>query len=36
LQQARYSTILAQLRLKSAAGRLTEDDLAEVNRLLQR
>jgi outer membrane protein len=36
LQQARYSTILGQLRLKSAAGRLTEDDLAEVNRLLQR
>ena len=36
LQQARYGTILAQLRLKSAAGRLTEDDLAEVNQLLQR
>ncbi len=35
LQQARYNTILAQLRLKSAAGRLTEEDLAEVNRLLQ-
>lgn len=34
LQQARYNTILSQLRLKSAAGRLTEDDLAEVNRLL--
>jgi outer membrane protein len=34
LQQARYNTILAQLRLKSAAGRLKEDDLAEVNRLL--
>jgi len=35
LQQARYNTILSQLRLKAAAGRLTEDDLAEVNRLLQ-
>lgn len=34
LQQARYNTILSQLRLKSAAGRLSEDDLAEVNRLL--
>ncbi len=36
LQQARYTTILSQLKLKSAAGRLTEDDLAEVNRLLQK
>ncbi len=36
LQQARYNTILSQLRLKSAAGRLREEDLAEVNRLLQR
>jgi outer membrane protein len=35
LQQARYNTILSQLRLKSAAGRLSEEDLAEVNRLLQ-
>jgi outer membrane protein len=34
LQAARYSTILSQLRLKSAAGRLKEDDLAEVNLLL--
>ena len=34
LQQARYNTILSQLRLKSAAGRLAEDDLAEVNRML--
>ena len=34
LQQARYTTILSQLRLKSAAGRLKEEDLAEVNRLL--
>ena len=35
LQQARYAAILAQLRLKAAAGRLAEEDLAEVNRLLQ-
>lgn len=34
LQQARYNTILSQLRLKSAAGRLNEGDLAEVNLLL--
>ena len=34
LQQARYNTILSQLRLKSAAGRLVEEDLAEVNRML--
>ena len=34
LQQARYNTILSQLRLKSATGRLKEEDLAEVNRLL--
>jgi outer membrane protein len=34
LQQARYNTIISQLRLKSAAGRLKEEDLAEVNRLL--
>jgi outer membrane protein len=34
LQQARYNTILSQLRLKSASGRLKEEDLAEVNRLL--
>ena len=36
LQQARYNTILSQLKLKSATGRLQEDDLAEVNRLLQK
>jgi len=36
LQQARYNTILSQLRLKSAVGRLQEEDLAEVNRLLQK
>ncbi len=34
LQQARYNTILSQLRLKSGVGRLQEEDLAEVNRLL--
>jgi len=36
LQSARYSTILSQLRLKAATGRLAEEDLAEVNRLLQK
>jgi len=36
LQQARYNTILSQLRLKSATGRLQEEDLAEVSRLLQK
>ena len=36
LQQARYTTIMSQLRLKSAAGRLVEEDLAEVNRMLVR
>ena len=35
LQAARYNTIIAQLRLKSAAGRLAEEDVAEINRLLQ-
>jgi len=34
LQQARYNTILSQLRLKSAAGRLKENDLVEVNLML--
>jgi outer membrane protein len=36
LQQARYATILSQLKLKSAVGTLAEEDLAEVNRMLQR
>ena len=36
LQQARYATILSQLRLKSAAGRLKDTDLADVNLLLAR
>lgn len=36
LQQARYSTILSQLRLKAAVGRLREEDLVEVNLLLKK
>ncbi|HTD06126.1 TolC family outer membrane protein [Undibacterium sp.] len=35
LAKARYDTIMNGLRLKSAAGTLKEDDLAEVNGLLQ-
>jgi len=35
LAQARYNFILSQLRLKSAAGQLSEVDLAEVNRWLR-
>ncbi|PXX43758.1 TolC family outer membrane protein [Undibacterium pigrum] len=35
LAKARYDTILNGLRLKSAAGTLKEEDLAEVNALLQ-
>jgi len=34
LAKARYDTLLAGLKLKSAAGTLTEDDLQAVNRLL--
>jgi outer membrane protein len=34
LQQARYNYLLATLRLKAAAGLLTEDDIALVNRTL--
>ena len=34
LQSARYSAVMSQLRLKFATGRLQEEDLAEVNRLL--
>jgi outer membrane protein len=34
LQSARYNAILSQLKLKAATGRLQEEDLAEVNRLL--
>lgn len=33
LAQALYNTILSQLQLKAAVGRLSESDLAEVNRL---
>jgi len=35
LAQSRYNFILSQLRLKSAAGQLNEEDLAEVNRWLR-
>jgi outer membrane protein len=34
LQQARYNYLLSTLRLKAAAGALTEDDIALVNRTL--
>jgi len=36
LQQARYNYLLSTLRLKAAAGTLTEDDVALVNRTLSR
>ena len=36
LQQARYTFLINTLRLKAAAGRLTEADLEEVNRTLAR
>jgi len=36
LQQARYNYLLSTLRLKAAAGTLTEDDVASVNRTLAR
>lgn len=35
LYQALYSTILSQLRLKAAVGRVAENDLADVNQLLK-
>lgn len=35
LAKARLDTLIAQLRLKSAAGSLTEDDLAAINALLE-
>jgi outer membrane protein len=35
LARAVYDTIVAQLRLKQAVGRLTEEDLAAVNALLE-
>ena len=36
LAQARYNVVLAGLRLRQASGRLTADDVAAVNALLQR
>lgn len=36
LQQARYNYLLSTLRLKAAAGTLTEDDVAAINRTLSR
>jgi outer membrane protein len=36
LQQARYNFLMSNLRLKAAAGILTETDLEEVNRTLAR
>lgn len=36
LARARYETLIQGLRLKAAAGRLTEDDLRAVNGLLER
>lgn len=35
LMKARLDTLVAQLKLKSAAGNLTEDDLAAINGLLE-
>ena len=35
LAQAVYNTIMSQLRLKAAVGKLAEADLSEVNRLLK-
>lgn len=34
LSKARFDTLIAQLKLKQAAGNLTEDDLAAINALL--
>ena len=36
LAKARYDTLLAQLKLKSAAGALGEDDVQAINALLQK
>jgi outer membrane protein len=36
LAQARYNVVMAGLRLRQASGRLTADDIAAVNQLLQR
>ena len=35
LVKARLDTLVAQLKLKSAAGNLTEDDLAAINAMLE-
>src|SRR5690606_13343648 len=35
LARARYETLMAGLRLKAAAGLLTEDDIEAINRLLR-
>ncbi|MBI4998746.1 MAG: TolC family outer membrane protein [Rhodocyclales bacterium] len=35
LSKARFDTLLAQLKLKQAAGNLTEDDLVAINALLE-
>ena len=35
LSRARYDTLLAQLRLKAAAGTLGEDDVRAINALLE-
>jgi hypothetical protein len=35
LSQSLYSTILNQLRLKAAVGKLAEADLADINTLLR-
>ncbi|HUU72354.1 MAG TPA: TolC family protein, partial [Burkholderiales bacterium] len=35
LAQAVYNTILSQLRLQAAVGRLAEADLQDINRLLE-
>lgn len=36
LAQARYNVVMAGLKLRQASGRLTADDIAAVNQLLQR
>jgi outer membrane protein len=36
LVQARYNTILNQLKLKAAVGKLTDADLSNVNSMLRR
>jgi len=35
LARARYDLVVANLRLRQAAGRVTPDDVAAVNRLLK-